>query len=132
MEAYETRRVERDLGLCRNSLVLLALVLGCDYWPCGVPKVGPISAGKLLASADVSEVLHRLASTDDGDDAAVEEKRTTKAAKGSVWAGPTWRKIKAGLANCPVPEVTPPPPSSGCSLLKLSLAKVSTETVAFK
>ena len=37
-------RVRAELGLSRSALVALALLLGCDYCPGGVPGVGGQSA----------------------------------------------------------------------------------------
>uniref|UniRef100_A0A5K3FP83 XPGN domain-containing protein n=1 Tax=Mesocestoides corti TaxID=53468 RepID=A0A5K3FP83_MESCO len=95
VEAYCAKRVHSELGLCRQSLVFLGLILGCDYWPSGVPKVGPTAVGKLLSQVDVVEAFERL---------TVEHKEET-GHKASVWMSPTWKKIKACLADCPVSEV---------------------------
>nr|CDS17032.1 flap endonuclease GEN 1 [Echinococcus granulosus] len=96
-------RVESRLSLCRRSLVLLGLVLGCDYWLPGVPGVGPISACKLLTQVDVGEALRRL--TGAGFDTTASSSEAAVVADSSVWRSPTWKKIILGLAGCSVAEV---------------------------
>ncbi|KAL5970760.1 hypothetical protein TSMEX_001518 [Taenia solium] len=95
-------RMESRLGLCQRSLVLLALVLGCDYWPSGVPGIGPITACKLLTQMNIGEALRRLTgagldTTASASEAAVENS--------SVWRSSTWQKIIFGLSGCPVTQV---------------------------
>ncbi|VDK41507.1 unnamed protein product [Taenia asiatica] len=102
VKAYCSKQMESRLGLCQRSLVLLALVLGCDYWPSGVPGIGPITAYKLLTQMNIGEALRRLTgagldTTASASEAAVENS--------SVWRGPTWQKIILGLSGCPVTQV---------------------------
>ena len=56
IEEYCSRRIEKELGLTRQTLVGLALLLGCDYDPRGVPGVG-----KELACNFVHEALNSSA-----------------------------------------------------------------------
>lgn len=48
-------RMESELGLSRSALVALALLLGCDYCPRGVPGVGRESALKLFRAYQEQE-----------------------------------------------------------------------------
>ena len=41
--------ISSKLGLCRGSLIVLSLLLGCDYLPQGVGGVGVTGAVALLA-----------------------------------------------------------------------------------
>ena len=49
-----------ELGLTRERMVALALLLGCDYFPAGVPGVGEAWAVKLMTSLAGVDVLKRL------------------------------------------------------------------------
>ncbi|KAL4582194.1 hypothetical protein LXL04_006736 [Taraxacum kok-saghyz] len=60
---YEMDDIEKKLGLGRNSLIALAVLLGCDYAP-GVPRLGANLACKIVKSFSESEVLQRIASED--------------------------------------------------------------------
>ena len=53
--------IHTELGIDRDGLVALALLLGCDYIPKGVPGVGPANAVKLLQTLRGRNVLKRLA-----------------------------------------------------------------------
>jgi flap endonuclease GEN len=48
IEAYSMDRIETELGYDRQMLVVLALLLGCDYEPKGIPGVGKEMACKFL------------------------------------------------------------------------------------
>ncbi|VDO00104.1 unnamed protein product [Rodentolepis nana] len=97
VEAYFSEHVNTRVGLCRKSLVLLSLVLGCDYWPQGVPGVGPVSAGRALAQVDINEALDRLSN---GSDTCSSSSDADK-----IWSSPIWRKIIRGLTECPVTHI---------------------------
>uniref|UniRef100_A0A0R3XAP7 XPGI domain-containing protein n=1 Tax=Hydatigena taeniaeformis TaxID=6205 RepID=A0A0R3XAP7_HYDTA len=102
VKAYGSKQIKSRLGLCQRSLILLGLVLGCDYWPSGVPGVGPITACKLLTQMNAGEALRRLT--------GAEFDTTVPAPKAvmpdsSVWRSPTWQKIVLGLSECPVTQV---------------------------
>nr|CDS33110.1 flap endonuclease GEN 1 [Hymenolepis microstoma] len=97
VEAYYSEHITTRVGLCQKSLVLLSLVLGCDYWPQGVPGVGPVSAGRALAQVDINEALNRLSK---GSDACSSSSDADK-----VWSSPIWRKITRGLTECPVTHI---------------------------
>ncbi|XP_050254913.1 single-strand DNA endonuclease 1-like [Quercus robur] len=58
---YEMRDVERQLGFGRNSLITLALLLGCDYSQ-GVHGLGPKSACQIVKSVGDNVVLQKVAS----------------------------------------------------------------------
>lgn len=79
--------------------MLLSLVLGCDYWPSGVPGIGPVSARRILAQADIEKALKRLSrgsdTSSDSDDDSDE-----------IWRSSLWHKITKGLAECPVTQVS--------------------------
>ena len=51
--------VTADLGLTRERLVALALLLGCDYYPTGVPGVGETWSLKLMRSLAGVDILSR-------------------------------------------------------------------------
>lgn len=40
--------IEKDLGMSRDNLIAMALLLGCDYLPDGIPGVGRETVVKLL------------------------------------------------------------------------------------
>uniref|UniRef100_A0A7N2MK11 Single-strand DNA endonuclease 1 chromo domain-containing protein n=1 Tax=Quercus lobata TaxID=97700 RepID=A0A7N2MK11_QUELO len=58
---YEMTDVERRLGFGRNSLITLALLLGCDYSQ-GVHGLGPESACQIVKSVGDNVVLQKIAS----------------------------------------------------------------------
>lgn len=51
--------VEERLGLSRDKLVAMALLLGCDYLPKGVPGVGVERVIKLMNALPSYNVLER-------------------------------------------------------------------------
>lgn len=61
VESYSISDITSELGLTRERLVALALLLGCDYYPAGVPGVGEAWAVKLMASLATVDVLKRYA-----------------------------------------------------------------------
>ncbi|KAL8589204.1 hypothetical protein ACOMHN_017006 [Nucella lapillus] len=60
VESYSMEDVTSELSLTQERLVALALLLGCDYFPAGVPGVGETWAVKLMASLDHMDVLKRF------------------------------------------------------------------------
>ncbi|KAJ7969980.1 Flap endonuclease GEN-like 2 [Quillaja saponaria] len=58
---YEMADIQRQLGYGRNSLISLALLLGCDYSQ-GVYGLGPESACRLVKSIGDNVVLQTIAS----------------------------------------------------------------------
>ncbi|CAK7337260.1 unnamed protein product [Dovyalis caffra] len=58
---YEMEDIERKLGFGRNSLIMLALILGSDYSP-GVRGLGPESACQIVKSIGDSNVLQKILS----------------------------------------------------------------------
>ncbi len=49
VEEYRSEDVERELGFSRNSLILMALLLGSDYTP-GIAGVGVVNAVEILST----------------------------------------------------------------------------------
>lgn len=49
VEEYRTEDVERELGLSRESLILMALLLGSDYTP-GIAGVGVVNAVEIISA----------------------------------------------------------------------------------
>ncbi|XVF12479.1 hypothetical protein REPUB_Repub08aG0122000 [Reevesia pubescens] len=58
---YEMDDIERKLGFGRNSLISLALLLGCDYSQ-GVHGLGPESAYQIVQSVGDNDILQKIAS----------------------------------------------------------------------
>uniref|UniRef100_A0A915L2C5 Chromo domain-containing protein n=1 Tax=Romanomermis culicivorax TaxID=13658 RepID=A0A915L2C5_ROMCU len=50
LECYSSHDIENKLGLNRQKMIALALLLGCDYCPKGVPGVGKERALKFVQS----------------------------------------------------------------------------------
>ena len=46
--SYNILDIEKHLGMSRDNLIAMALLLGCDYLPDGVPGVGQETVIKLL------------------------------------------------------------------------------------
>ena len=59
VERYRYSDIESQLGIDRNGLVALALLLGCDFIPKGVSGIGMASAVKLLECLKGRNVLER-------------------------------------------------------------------------
>jgi len=49
IEKYSMEKIENDLGYTREHLIVLGLILGCDYDSNGVPGVGVANATKFLS-----------------------------------------------------------------------------------
>ncbi|KAJ8009719.1 hypothetical protein DPEC_G00094460 [Dallia pectoralis] len=60
VDCYRTCRVETELHLSRETLVGLAILLGCDYIPKGIPGVGKEQALKLIVTLKGQSLLHRF------------------------------------------------------------------------
>ncbi|XP_046559726.1 uncharacterized protein LOC124268741 isoform X2 [Haliotis rubra] len=60
VESYSMAAIEQDLGISRESLVGVALLLGCDYLPGGVPGVGVDRVIKYLQSLKGVDILKRF------------------------------------------------------------------------
>ncbi|KAL3841381.1 hypothetical protein ACJMK2_019535 [Sinanodonta woodiana] len=60
VERYTMDDIETQLGIDQYGLIALALLLGCDYLPNGVPGVGVASARKLLQSLQGFNILSRF------------------------------------------------------------------------
>ncbi|XP_067654302.1 uncharacterized protein [Haliotis asinina] len=60
VESYCMAAIEQDLGISRESLVGVALLLGCDYLPGGVPGVGVDRVIKYLQSLKGVDILKRF------------------------------------------------------------------------
>ncbi|VDN11969.1 unnamed protein product, partial [Dibothriocephalus latus] len=93
--AYDAAKINADLGLSRERLVLLGLLLGCDFWPAGVPGVGQVSARAFVSQNDPAAVRNYF---------RVNDPSSTAEMPASVQNG-IWKKVKDGLSGCPVEEV---------------------------
>ncbi|XP_010902932.2 flap endonuclease GEN homolog 1 [Esox lucius] len=60
VNCYRTCRVETELHLSRETLVGLAILLGCDYIPKGIPGVGKEQALKLIQTLKGQTLLQRF------------------------------------------------------------------------
>ncbi|XP_071104910.1 uncharacterized protein [Haliotis cracherodii] len=60
VESFSMAAIEQDLGVSRESLVGVALLLGCDYLPGGVPGVGVDRVVKYLQSLKGVDILKRF------------------------------------------------------------------------
>ncbi|KAF5907906.1 flap endonuclease GEN 1, partial [Clarias magur] len=60
IDCYKMSRVEMELRLKRETLVGLAVLLGCDYIPKGVPGVGKEQALKLIHSLKDATLLQKF------------------------------------------------------------------------
>ncbi|RVE55842.1 hypothetical protein OJAV_G00230120 [Oryzias javanicus] len=60
IDCYHNSRVETELHLSRENLVGLAILLGCDYIPKGIPGVGREQALRLLQTLKGQSLLHRF------------------------------------------------------------------------
>ncbi|XP_069131819.1 LOW QUALITY PROTEIN: uncharacterized protein [Argopecten irradians] len=60
VESYIMDNIESRLGLDRERMVAMALLLGCDYLPKGVPGVGVDKAIKLMTSLQGYSILDRF------------------------------------------------------------------------
>ncbi|XP_077088150.1 flap endonuclease GEN homolog 1 [Siphateles boraxobius] len=60
VDCYQMSRVQEELGLSRETLVGLALFLGCDYIPKGVAGVGREQTLKLIHSLNGQTLLQKL------------------------------------------------------------------------
>uniref|UniRef100_A0A4X2MBY1 Flap endonuclease GEN homolog 1 n=1 Tax=Vombatus ursinus TaxID=29139 RepID=A0A4X2MBY1_VOMUR len=60
VDCYTMSSIKKELGLDRDSLIGLAVLLGCDYLPKGVPGVGKEQALKLVRALDGQSLLQRF------------------------------------------------------------------------
>ncbi|XP_056420224.1 flap endonuclease GEN homolog 1 isoform X2 [Hyla sarda] len=60
VDCYEVSAIKDRLGLNRESLVGLAVLLGCDYIPKGLPGVGRHLAVKFIESLNGESILERF------------------------------------------------------------------------
>ncbi|NXA09991.1 GEN endonuclease, partial [Sapayoa aenigma] len=60
LDCYTMSSIKEKLGCDRESLIGLAILLGCDYLPKGVPGVGKEQALKLIASLRGQNLLQRF------------------------------------------------------------------------
>ena len=52
--------IEKHLGMSRDNLIAIALLLGCDYLPDGVPGIGRETVAKLLRESRGVNLLQRF------------------------------------------------------------------------
>ncbi|KAG8011339.1 Flap endonuclease GEN-like protein 1 [Nibea albiflora] len=60
VDCYRTSRVQTELQLSRENLVGLAILLGCDYIPKGIPGVGREQALRLIQTLKGQTLLQRF------------------------------------------------------------------------
>lgn len=60
VDCYTTAAIEEQLNLTRSDLISLALLIGCDYCPQGVPGVGKVAALAFVASCKPENSLDVL------------------------------------------------------------------------
>ncbi|CAK8683799.1 unnamed protein product [Clavelina lepadiformis] len=60
VECYEMVDIERKLQLNRNALIAMALLLGCDYAPQGVPGVGKVQVVKLFSKWNGEDPIYKM------------------------------------------------------------------------
>ncbi|NXS57433.1 GEN endonuclease, partial [Brachypteracias leptosomus] len=60
LDCYTMSSIKEKLGCDRESLIGLAVLLGCDYLPKGVPGVGKEQALKLIATLQGQNLLQRF------------------------------------------------------------------------
>ncbi|XP_068136371.1 flap endonuclease GEN homolog 1 [Hyperolius riggenbachi] len=60
VDCYKASAIQDKLGLDRESLVSLAILLGCDYVPKGLPGIGRETAVKFLRSLNGESALQRF------------------------------------------------------------------------
>ncbi|XP_049445926.1 flap endonuclease GEN homolog 1 [Epinephelus fuscoguttatus] len=60
VDCYKTSRVQTELHLTRENLVGLAIFLGCDYIPKGIPGVGKEQALRLIQMLKGQTLLQRF------------------------------------------------------------------------
>uniref|UniRef100_A0AAQ6IKV1 Flap endonuclease GEN homolog 1 n=1 Tax=Anabas testudineus TaxID=64144 RepID=A0AAQ6IKV1_ANATE len=60
VDCYRTSRVQSELHLCRDNLVGIAILLGCDYIPKGIPGVGKEQTLKLIQTLKGQTLLQRF------------------------------------------------------------------------
>ncbi|XP_007547102.1 flap endonuclease GEN homolog 1 [Poecilia formosa] len=60
VDCYQTSRVQTELHLSRENLVGLAILLGCDYIPKGIPGVGREQALRLMQTLRGQSLLQRF------------------------------------------------------------------------
>ncbi|XP_065537747.1 flap endonuclease GEN homolog 1 isoform X1 [Lathamus discolor] len=60
LDCYTMSSIKEKLGCDRESLIGLAILLGCDYLPKGVPGVGKVQALKLIGTLRGQNLLQRF------------------------------------------------------------------------
>ncbi|MBN3284919.1 GEN endonuclease, partial [Polyodon spathula] len=60
LDCYRVSRIKSELGLERETLVGLAILLGCDYLPKGIPGVGKEQSMKLIETLKGETLLQRF------------------------------------------------------------------------
>ncbi|KAA3673820.1 flap endonuclease GEN, partial [Paragonimus westermani] len=110
VRVYRSCRVREELHFSQRLLVLLGILLGCDYWPTGVAGVGKagvhrlISPLRLLPDAELMDLVSWLSTCGSSCDQAV------------FFAHPFFKdvdpklrrlyaKIGIEFRNCPVQEI---------------------------
>lgn len=79
VDCYQSSRVHEELGLCRETLVGLAVLLGCDYIPKGIAGVGREQTLKLIHSLRGQTLLQKFSEWSSGasGDSELQMKKVT-------------------------------------------------------
>ncbi|XP_009298211.1 flap endonuclease GEN homolog 1 isoform X1 [Danio rerio] len=79
VDCYQSSRVQEELGLCRETLVGLAVLLGCDYIPKGIAGVGREQTLKLIHSLRGQTLLQKFSEWSSGasGDSELQMKKVT-------------------------------------------------------
>ncbi|XP_056311135.1 flap endonuclease GEN homolog 1 [Danio aesculapii] len=79
VDCYQSSRAQEELGLCRETLVGLAVLLGCDYMPKGIAGVGKEQTLKLIHSLRGQTLLQKFSEWSSGasGDSELQMKKVT-------------------------------------------------------
>lgn len=88
VDSYTASSIKNELGLDREALVGLAVLLGCDYLPKGVPGVGKEKALKLIRILKGQSLLQRFTQWSEKPCCSNQPPLTPLLAGGSVCAHP--------------------------------------------
>ncbi|CAL8076291.1 unnamed protein product [Calicophoron daubneyi] len=109
VRVYCSDRVRTELHLTRPRLVLLGILLGCDYWPAGVKGFGPNNIRSLLSSIGSMTddgLLALIAWMDENRPATEEAFRQMEIFKNMDPKNVRlWTRMGSALHNCPVQEI---------------------------
>ncbi|XP_006880786.1 PREDICTED: flap endonuclease GEN homolog 1 [Elephantulus edwardii] len=78
VDCYTVSSIKSKLGLDRDALVGLAILLGCDYLPKGVPGVGKEQALKLIQTLRGQSLLQRFNQWNENSCGSVQQAQVVK------------------------------------------------------